>query len=47
MVRQKQKLCQYCGVKTTKVMCGHCKDKLELVRQIQQMIRDAVKGGAE
>ena len=39
--------CKYCKATVGSLMCQHCKEKLGLIRQIQQMIRDAAKGGAE
>ena len=39
--------CKWCNAKVTSKECKHCKEKLEIIRQIKQMIRDAAKGGAE
>lgn len=34
--------CEYCGIRVDKnqKICGDCRIKLRLVRQLQQMIRD-------
>ena len=41
--RQVKKPCKYCGGLTNGGVCGHCVEKLELIRNIQTMVRNKIK----
>ena len=41
--RQVKKPCKYCGGLTNGDTCGHCIEKLELIRNIQTMVRNKIK----
>jgi recombinational DNA repair protein RecR len=40
MKKQTKKPCKYCGGLTNGDVCGHCKDKLPLVKDLLQMVQN-------